>query len=42
MKSFLKRLFYKHDYNYEYLHMVNGDMEKTIPLYLQEMWESEV
>ena len=26
--GFLKKLFCKHDYNYEYLHMVNGGMAK--------------
>lgn len=26
--GFFKKLFCKHDYNYEYLHMVNGGMAK--------------
>lgn len=26
--KFLKKLFCKHDYNYEYLRMVNGGVEK--------------
>lgn len=26
--GFFKKLFCKHDYEYKYLHMVNGGMEK--------------